>query len=309
MNLLASITIGISPYIFDFGGMVLSWHGFLTFVAVAVAVYLVARWGTNEGLVADAIYSVSVWAIIGGIVGARLVHVIDFWDDIYRYNPISILYIWQGGIAIYGAILGGFIAGSLYILIRNSNWFLSLWGRYFRFAGEPDKAPLPEIGRLADIAAPALLIAMAIGRVGDIINGEHFAKPTDLPWGTIYTHPLSPGLGRPASHPAVAYEMLFDLALVGVLWPLRHRLRPHGMLFALYLALYSMGRFFLSFLRDEFNQYFLGLDEAQLIALAVMLITIPLLVYKAQFVRAVPRGEARREQPRGRRAGGPADSA
>lgn len=309
MNILASITIGISPNIFEFGGMVLSWHGFLTFVAVAVAVYLVARWGTKEGLVADAIYSVSVWAIIGGIVGARLVHVIDFWE-IYQTNPISILYIWNGGIAIYGAILGGFIGGSLYILIRNSNWFLRLWGRYFRFAGEPDKAPLPEIGRLADIAAPALFIGMAIGRVGDIINGEHFARATDLPWGVIYTHPLSPSFieSRPASHPAVAYEMLFDLALVGVLWPLRHRLRPHGMLFTLYLALYSMGRFFLSFLRED-KAYFLGLQEAQFIALGVMLITIPLLVYKAQFVRAVPRREVRRGEARGRRAGGPADSA
>ena len=303
MNLLASITIGINPYIFNTGRFILSWHGFLTFVAVAMAVYLVVRWGTKEGLNGDAIYSVSVWAIIGGIIGARLVHVIDRWGDVYRYNPISIIYIWQGGIAIYGAILGGFVGGSLYILIRNSNWFLALWGRLFRFLGEPAKAPLPGIGHLADITAPALLIAMAIGRVGDIINGEHFAKATSLPWGVIYTHPESPGLDRPATHPAVAYELLFDLALVGIFWPLRNRLRPHGMLFTLYLAAYSAGRFFLSFLRQEDKVYFLGLQEAQIIALIVMLITIPLLVYKAQLVRpatrrAAPRNTARRGESR-----------
>jgi phosphatidylglycerol:prolipoprotein diacylglycerol transferase len=184
--------------------------------------------------------------------------------------------------------MGGFAAGSLYIIVRNSRWFLTLWGRFFRFAGEATKAPLPSIGHLADIAAPALLISMAIGRIGDVINGEHWAKATDLPWGVIYTHPESLGGGRPASHPAVAYELLFDLALLAVIWPLRHRLRPSGMLFVLYGALYSTGRFFLSFLREESNEYFLGLNEAQIVSLLVMVVTIPLLVYRAQFVRAAP---------------------
>jgi phosphatidylglycerol:prolipoprotein diacylglycerol transferase len=302
MNVLGAIPIGIDPNIINFGPFLLSWHGFFTFVAVALAVYLVHRWGTREGMNSDALLSVSVWAIIGGIIGARILHIIDWWDEVYSHNPLSLLYVWQGGIAIFGAILGGFVGGSLYIIVRNSDWFLRLWGKYFRFAGEPNKAPLPSIGHLADIAAPALLIAMAIGRVGDIINGEHFASFTHLPWGVIYTHPESPGFGRPASHPAVAYEMLFDLALLLVIWPLRHRLRPHGMLFALYLALYSTGRFFISFLREEFNSYFLELNEAQIVALAVVIVTVPLLVYKAQLVRPAPRREGRQraegEQPR-----------
>ena len=298
MNILGTIDIGMSPNIIDAGRLLLTWHGFLTFVAVAVSVFLVARWGSREGLVTDSIYSVSVWAIIGGIVGARLVHVIDFWDDIYRHDPIEMLYVWEGGIAIYGAILGGFAGGSLYIIVRNSSGFLALWGRLFRFAGEPHKAPLPGIGHLADITAPALLISMAIGRIGDIINGEHFAKATDLPWGLIYSHSESPGFGLPASHPAVAYELLFDLALLAIIWPLRHRLRPHGMVFTLYLAMYSTGRFFLSFLREEFNEYFAGLNEAQLISLVVMAVTIPLLVYKAKLVQTVPQRAVPRRRAR-----------
>lgn len=308
MDILGAIPIGIDPNIVDFGPFLLSWHGFFTFVAVAVAVYLAHRWGTREGINSDALLSVAVWAIIGGIIGARILHVIDFWDVFYSHNPLSVLFVWQGGIAIFGAILGGFVGGSLYIIIRNSGWFLRLWGKYFRFAGEPNQAPLPGIGHLADITAPALLIAMAIGRIGDIINGEHLASFTSLPWGVVYTDPQSPGFARPASHPAVAYEMLFDLALLLVIWPLRHRLRPHGMLFALYLALYSTGRFFISFLREEFNTYFLGLNEAQIVSLAVIIVTIPLLVYKAQLVspprrregRQPPEGEQRREsQQRG----------
>ncbi len=284
MNVLGAISIPFNPNIIDFGPFLLSWHGFLTFVAVATAVILTVRWGRKEGLDGDAILSVSVWCIIGGIIGARLLHVIDFWA-VYAADPLRILMVWTGGIAIYGAILGGFAGGAAYILIRNSNWFLTLWGRYFRFAGEPDKAPLPEIGRLADVAAPALLIAMAIGRIGDVINGEHWAKFTDLPWGVVYTHVDSPGVNRAASHPAVAYELLFDLVVLAIIWPLRNRLRPHGMLFVLYGALYSIGRFFLSFLRVEVNTYFGGvLNEAQIVALLVIVIAIPLLVYKAQLV-------------------------
>jgi len=157
---------------------------------------------------------------------------------------------------------------------------------------------------LADIAAPALLLSQAIGRVGDIINGEHFASATDLPWGVIYTHPNSPGFALAASHPAVAYELLMDLALLAVLWPLRKRFKPQGMFFALYLATYSVGRFFVSFLREEFNEYG-GLNEAQIIALVVMAITIPLLVFKARLVRpedSPPKGRRKSPRRRPRRA-------
>ena len=293
MSILGAISIPFNPNILDFGPFLLSWHGFLTFVAVAVAVTLAVRWGSRDGMDGDAILSVAVWCIIGGIIGARVLHVIDFWAW-YAADPLLIFMVWKGGIAIYGAILGGFAGGSSYVLIRNSNWFLALWGKYLRFAGEPQKAPLPSVGILADLAAPVLLIAMAIGRIGDVINGEHLAKFTDLPWGVVYTHLDSPGLSRAASHPAVAYELLFDLALLAIIWPLRNRLRPDGMLFVLYGALYSVGRFFLSFLRVEQNTYWGGaLNEAQIVALIIIVFAVPLLVYKAQFV-SVNRREGRR---------------
>ncbi len=285
MGILSSISIGINPNLIDIGNFILSWHGVMTFIAVALAVWLVARWGAKEGMIVDSIYSVSVWAIIGGVVGARALHVIDFWDEVYKHDFVSVFLVWSGGIAIYGAILGGFAGGALYIIVRNSEWFLSLWRTIFPFMGEAHRANLPSIGRLADITAPALLIAQAIGRIGDIINGEHYAKMTDLPWGVIYTHPDSPGIFRPPTHPAVGYELLFDLVLLAAIWPLRDRLRPNGMFFTLYLATYSIGRFFLSFLREEFNEYFGALNEAQVVAILVVIVTVPLLVWKAQLVR------------------------
>ena len=77
------------------------------------------------------------WEI--SIVGARVLHIIDVWD-FYQDNPERIFYVWQGGVTIYGAILGGFAGGALYISTRNSAWFLSLWGRYFKFLGEAKEA-------------------------------------------------------------------------------------------------------------------------------------------------------------------------
>ncbi len=121
----------------------------------------------------------------------------------------------------------------------------------------------------------------------------------------LYSHPATGAFqcvrefGAGATHPAVAYELLMDLIILGVLWPLRKRFRPQGMFFALYLATYSMGRFFLSFLRAEFQEYG-GLNEAQIIALVVMAITIPLLVFKAQLIKTEPEQPVRRGRSRRR---------
>ena len=265
-----SIVVGINPNIIDTGSFVLSWHGFFTFVAVALAVGLVARWGRREGIVADTVYSVAVWAVIGGIVGARAFHVIDRWDY-YGQNLGQVLAFWQPGLAIYGAIIGGFLGGATYI------WVSHYFGRLKALS----------VGHLADIAAPALLIGQAVGRIGDVINGEHLAKTTDLPWGFIYSHYASRSnaqYGLIASHPAVAYEIIWDMVVLAVIWKLRGRLRPHGMLFALYGMLYALGRFFLQFLRLE-KEWFAGLQEAHIVSLIVLAITVVLFASRAHWVR------------------------
>ena len=266
-----SITIGINPNLIDSGFLTISWHGFFTLVATVVAIVLVVRWGRREGIVPDRIYSVTVWAIIGGIIGARFIHVIDRWE-LYRDDLVQILLVFQGGIAIYGAIIGGFIGGATYIWVNQ---------RYF------GKLKDLSIGRLADITAPALLVAQAIGRIGDIINGEHLAKATDLPWGFIYSNRLSGSnrhYGAIASHPAVAYELIYDLVVLGVLWKLRGRLAPPGMLFALYGMLYALGRFFIQFLRLD-KEWFAGLQEAHIISLIVMAITVGILASRVRWVK------------------------
>ena len=295
MDILAVISIPFDPDIIRTAGFILSWHGFFTFVAVAVAVYLTWRWGRRDGLDGDAILSVSTWCIVGGIIGARVLHVIDFWDDVYQYDPMRIVQFWNGGIAIFGAYLGGFAGGATYILTRNAEWLHRICDNSgLRWTGLHRPFPqIPSVSHLADIASPALLIALAIGRIGDVINGEHWSSFTELPWGWVYTDPDSFGYGRPASHPAVAYELIFCLIWAGVLWLMRDRIRPRGMLFALFFAGYSAGRFFISFVREEQNTYVFGFNEAQLVALVIMLITVPLLIYRARLVRPTANARSR----------------
>ena len=248
------INIGLDPILVTLGPFSLSWHGLFMAVAIAVAIWLSARLVAKAGLSVDRLYSMALWAVPGGIIGARLVHVIDYWSY-YSANPGAILAFWEGGLAIWGGILGGTITGIIFARISGFS-----------------------IARYADIGALGLILAQAIGRIGDVINGEHISTTTGLPWGVVYTHPNSPGYGLPPVHPAVGYELLMDLFIFGILWKLRGRIRPDGSLFLLYLALYSIGRFFLSFLRLDSYTVFLSLSQPQWISLLVLVVTIPLLV-------------------------------
>lgn len=292
------IRIGIDPLLFQAGPFALSWHGFFTFVGVAVAVVLAARWARREDIDPDTVYSVAVWTIISGIVGAKIVHVIDYWD-VYSQNPGQIFS--RAGIALYGALIFGFLGGAAYIWIRQflgrayaneeKSWLKRLVGRRiaegYLSGGMYAKFRDISVGRLADLAAPALLVGQTAGRIGDIINGEHLATPTNLPWGFVYSHPDSSSYqlyGLNPSHPAIAYEMIWNLVVVAVLWKLRRRLAPPGMGFTLYMMLYSMGRFFIQFLRLD-KVWFAGLQEAHIIALIVLALTVPLLAYRARWVR------------------------
>ena len=254
---------------------VISWHGFFSFIGVAVSLYLLGRWAPLAGktpqgkqlVTSDDIYSTAVWVIIGGVLGARVVHVIDYWGDIYSENPMQVFAIYSGGIGLWGGIIGGFVGGAAYCLF----------------------AKLP-LGVIADLTAPVLPFAQSIGRLGDIVNGEHCAKATDLFFGMQWTHEASPARLCPNgivnhAHPVIVYEMLWNAIAMIVLWRLRGRLRPDGMLFALYASLYAVGRFGITFLRED-RVWALGMQEAHFIALLVLIVTVPLLLVKARF--AVP---------------------
>ena len=277
--------IDIAPNLFA-GAITISWHGLFSFVAVTAAVFLVGRWAPLRNVNPDDVYSIAIWAIIGGVIGGRLVHVFDHWE-LYKYNLVETLAIWNGGIGLWGGPLGGFIGGVSYASLVN-------YRRRKRRERADSRGDAQEasrnqhipIGAIADITAPAMLLVQTIGRLGDIVNGEHCSKATDWFLGFIWTHPDS--LARHCANgfsnavqPAILYEMVWNMLALAVVWNLRGRLKPDGMLFALYLALYAAGRFAITFSRED-RVWALGLQEAQYIALLVLAITVPLLIARAR---------------------------
>jgi phosphatidylglycerol:prolipoprotein diacylglycerol transferase len=247
-----SIHIGMSPILLTFGSHELRWYGLMVSLAILTVVAWTYFAAKKAGIPSDVVYNSAFLAIPFGLVGSRLVEVVDRLDY-FTDNPGEIFGF--AGLTIYGAILGATLGVWIYTRIKHVPF-----------------------GQLADIAAPGIILAQAVGRVGCAINGCCYGTPTSLPWGFVYTNPDSYAPLGMSTQPAVVYELLFDLALFGMLLAVRHRLKASGSIFLLYLATYSAGRFFFSYLRE--NTTYGGLREAQIIALVVLVITVPLLVYK-----------------------------
>jgi prolipoprotein diacylglyceryl transferase len=228
----------------------------------------------------DSIYAIATPAVIGGIIGARLFHVVDCWSLCgYDKDPLLILQIWTGGIAIMGAVVVGALTG--YVLAV--------------------KRGIP-VGATADAAAAGIGVGMAIGRIGDIVNGEHHAVPCGPPGICVtYDHPDSlgqgpafgPGDSRYSADPvhlAVGYEMLWDFAGVALVLLLRRRFAgraPEGRVFWVWLAFQSLGRFGISFLRIDKPGLF-GLYQAQLVSLVLIVLAIPIAVTLFRMARRAP---------------------
>lgn len=239
------MTIDIDPVIVHLGPLAISWYGLFVALAIAAGLWLAFREAQRKGLPLDQIESLAFWVFAGGIVGARALHVIDRWD-LYAAQPHMIVAIWNGGLAIMGAVLGGTLAG-----------VVVAWRR-----GLP-------VRRIADAAAPGVILGQAIGRFACLFTGDALGRAT-TGFGVSYLDPgaMAPQLGV-AYEPVFLYEMAWDLAVLALLWVLRLRARSDGQLFGVYLALYALGKFALTFLRTE-TVWVAGLQEAQLLAIVGM---------------------------------------
>jgi len=255
---LQGIVIAVDPTIAQLGPFTLRWYSLFFTIAIIGGVWLGLREAGRKGIPPEQAQMLALWAVIGGLIGARLFHVVDRWD-LYAADPLSALNVMNGGLAVEGGLATGLLTGLIYAV----------------------KARLP-IGRLADSAALGMILGQALGRFACIPNGDAYGAPANLPWAFVYTNPHAfiPAqfLGIP-THPYPVYEMLFDFAVLGLLWRLhRDRRLPDGVLFLTYVIVYGVGRFLLTYYRLE-KIWFWGLQEAQVIALVAVVCAIPTLLW------------------------------
>lgn len=251
------MTIDLDPVIGRLGSLEFRWYGVLMMLGVFVGVIIFAAQLRRRGISVDHAWRIAVIAIPCGVIGARLVHVIENLGY-YTQHPGKI-FGWQlVGLAIYGVVGGGLIG-----LIAYCRW---------------KKLPLL---RVLDCTALAFPVGQIIGKFANIINGDTWGDPTSLPWGFTYVNPDSfiPDalLGVP-THPNPVYEQLWLLVVLGVLLFTVRRVKTDGVAILLYLGMYSLGRFFLSYFRVNKIIVF-GLREAQIIALVIIVLAIPSALY------------------------------
>lgn len=259
------------PTLIELGPLTIRWYGLLIASAVLIGVslsqYLAKQRNVDPNLLGD----LAIWLVIGAIPAARLYYVLFEWKQ-YSQHPEQIIAIWNGGIAIHGAILGGSLAAIIFARIQK----VSVW-------------------QLADLVAPSLILGQAIGRWGNFFNSEAFGDPTDLPW-KLYIPPQR----RPANfinfeyfHPTFLYESLWNLMVFGLLMTLFNRSlkgKPRlkvGTIALVYMVAYSCGRVWIEGLRTD--SLMIGpLRIAQIVSLSAIALGLLGLVWLYIWRRPLP---------------------
>ncbi len=245
----------INPIAFSIGDYAIKWYGVIIAVGFLLAFLYAMASCEKFHMDQDKFIDTVIIGIIGGIIGARAYYVIFDTSDQFLRNPISILYIREGGLAIYGGIIGGMLCGALIAKLR--------------------KISVPAV---LDLASLGFLIGQTIGRWGNFVNQEAFGCETTLPWRMV-----SEGTKTMASgpvHPCFLYESLWCLLGFVLLHIFSRKLRKYdGQVFILYLVWYGIGRFFIEGLRtDSLITPVLPLRVSQVVAAATVLVGIVLLI-------------------------------
>ncbi len=266
------MTFELTMHGLTIGALELRWYSVMILSGLLAGIVLAQREAKRLGEDPAHVVNIAVLGAVFGLIGARVYHVVDRWNEVYVHDPVTVFFIWNGGIGIFGAIAGSALALAGYV------WWVNRRAR----AGVPGARPM-NVLRWFDIGAPAFLLGQGIGRWGNFFNEELFGPPTDLPWGIpidAANRPLQ-YLGDTHFHPLFLYESLLSLlGVVVILYLARrlaHRLRV-GDLLLMYLIWYPAERFVLEFLRTD-NWKIGDVPTAQIVSTLLVVASVLALVW------------------------------
>jgi prolipoprotein diacylglyceryl transferase len=254
----------------DVGPLTIHLYGLTLLVAIGACIWITGRRWQGQGGDWDLVYRCALWGVAAGIVGARLYHLATSWGEVPDPKWRGAFEIWHGGLGVWGGIAAGVVVGTAVA----------------RRAGA-------DVALLMDCVAPGLLVAQAIGRLGNWWNQELYGKPTGLPWGLEIdlSHRVPPYFD-PATrfHPTFLYELIWDLLAAALLIWLgrRFRIRAPG-LFALYVTVYCFGRFWVELLRVDTAHHIAGLRLNDWVAAAGVVLGLVWFRYTQRRARSRPR--------------------
>ncbi len=227
----------MNPVAFNIFGIEVRWYGILMATGVLIASYIVMNYAKKKGYEKDLIYDLLLTVVPSGLIGARLYYVIFEWEN-FGWDFYKIINIRGGGLAIHGGVIAGLLSGYIFCKIRKVNFL-----------------------ELADMVAPGLVLAQAIGRWGNFMNGEAHGGPTDLPWAIV--------VDGVKVHPTFLYESIWDFSVFLILIFLYKKKKFNGQIIFTYGVLYSIGRFFIEGMRTD--SLMLGpIRVAQLISIVII---------------------------------------
>ena len=250
---------------FDIGPVRIHAYALCILLGIALALWLTNKRWQARGGTEDDLWTIAIWAIPAGIIGGRLYHVFSTPDPYFGPDgdPVAALYIWNGGLGIWGAVALGVLV-VLFVCRRHG----------FRFTS------------FLDAAAPGLILAQAVGRWGNWFNQELFGAPTTLPWGLEIdrSSPTWPDPSLPADtlfHPTFLYELVWCVLVAVILVALDRKFRlGHGHVFALYVALYCLGRFGIELMRTDDATMVFGLRINTIVSAVVLLVALAYVAFK-----------------------------
>lgn len=250
------------PILIKIGPLAIHWYGLIIAIALLAAIFVAVKLAKKRKFSLDDVLDLALWLVIGGIIGARLYDVFVVEWSYFSNHWEKIFYIWQGGLAIHGAIIGGLIALIFWCRKRKQNIWIWL-----------------------DIISVVIPLAQAIGRWGNYFNQELFGRPTSLPWGILIAENLRPEIYKSFQYfqPAFLYESILNFILFVILFISYQKQKLKlGQIFGLYLIGYGIIRFTMEFIRIDATGMLFNIRVPQIVSIAAIIIGLVILKIKSK---------------------------